>query len=125
MKKMIGVLTVLAFVGSVCYAQETVKSSSTSTAAKLSSVASDTKTVVGKVASVVVADPAKGIASGAITVVDAAGKTTNFTVSSVVKVLDNTYKAIALNQLRMGETVKVKGKKSAAGEEAQSITVLK
>ncbi|MCX5666899.1 MAG: hypothetical protein NTY34_01095 [Candidatus Omnitrophica bacterium] len=75
--------------------------------------------------SVTVADPANGIASGTVSVIDAAGKTTNYTVGSVAKVLDTALNAITLNQLKVGDKIKVKGKKTAAGEEAQSVTLLK
>ena len=124
MKKILGILVVLAFVGSICFAQEAAKTSPAPT--KPSSVASATKTIVGKVVSVMVADPAKGITNGAINIVDTTGKTTNFTVSSVAKVLDTTFNIISLNQLKTGDKVKIKGSKTTTGgEEAQSITLLK
>ncbi len=123
MKKMLGVLIVLAFVGSICFAQEAVKT--LPSPVKSSSAAAATKTIVGKVVSVTVADPAKGIANGTVSVVDAAEKTTNYTVGSVTKVLDTAFNAITLNQLKVGDKVKVKGKKTATGEEAQSVNLLK
>jgi len=123
MKKILGILIVLAFVGSTCFAQEAAKT--LPTPMKPSSVAAQTKTIVGKVVSVTVADPTKGITNGAISIVDEAGRTANYTVGSVAKVLDATFKAIPLNQLKAGDTVKVKGKKTATGEEAQSITLLR
>ena len=123
MKKMLGIFIVLTFVGSICFAQEAIKTSPT--LIKPSSAASETKTIVGKVVSVTVADPAKGIANGAVSIVDAAGKTTNYTVGSVAKVLNTAFNAITLNQLKVGDKVKMKSRKTAAGEEAQSITLLK
>ena len=122
MKKMFGILIALAFVGSICFAQEAAK---TWAPIKSSSVASAIKTIVGKVVSVTVADPAKGIVNGTVSIVDEAGKTANYTVGSAAKVLDATFNAIPLNQLKVGDKVKVKGKKTTAGEEAQSITLLK
>ena len=47
MKKILGILVVLAFVGSICFAQEAAKTSPAPT--KPFSVASATKTIVGKV----------------------------------------------------------------------------
>ncbi len=123
MKKMFGILVVLTFVGSTCFAQEAAKT--LPTPIKSSSVAAETKTIVGKVVSVTVADPAKGITNGTVSIVDAAGKTTNYTVGSVAKVLNTTFNAITLNQLKEGDKVKVKGKKTTTGEEAQSVTLLK
>jgi len=123
MKKVLGILIVLVFVGSICFAQETVKTLPVPT--KSSSVASVTKTIVGKVVSVTVADPAKGIANGIVSIVDVTGKTANYTVGSAAKVFDTALNTITLNQLKVGDKVKVKGKKTAAGEEAQSVTLLK
>jgi len=123
MKKMLGILIALAFVGSICFAQETAKT--LPAPIKASSAAVETKTIIGKVVSVTVADPAKGITNGTVSIVDATGQTANYTVSSATKVLDNAFNAITLNQLKTGEKIKVKGKKTATGEEAQSIAVLK
>ena len=123
MKKMLGIFIVLAFVSSICFAQEAAKT--LPAPIKSSSAAAETKTIVGKVVSVTVADPAKGITNGTVSIVDAAGKTANYTVGSMAKVLDTAFNAITLNQLKVGDKVKVKGKKTAAGEEAQSVTLLK
>jgi len=123
MKKILGILIVLAFVGSICFAQEAAKT--LPAPAKPSSAAAEIKTIVGKVVSVTVADPAKGITSGAISIIDETGKTANYTVGSVAKVLDTAFNAMPFNQLKVGDKVKVKGKKTASGEEAQSITLLK
>ncbi len=40
-------------------------------------------------------------------------------VDSVTKVLDNAFNTITLNHLKAGDKVKVKGKKTATGEEAK------
>ena len=55
MREMLGIIVVLAFVGSICFAQEAAKT--LPTPIKSSSVASAIKTIVGKVVSVTVADP--------------------------------------------------------------------
>ncbi len=123
MKKMLGILIMLAFVSSICFAQGTAKTLPAPT--KPSSAAAETKTIIGKVVSLTVADPSKGIADGTVSIADATGKTASYTVSSAAKVLDTAFNAITLNQLKVGDKVKVKGKKTAAGEEALSITLLK
>ncbi len=123
MKKILGILVVLAFVGSACFAQEAVKT--LPKPVKASSAAAETKTIVGKVVSVTVVDPLKGITNGAISVGDKAGKAVSYTVSPVAEVLDTAFRTITLNQLKVGDKVKVKAKKTATGEEAQSVTVLK
>jgi len=123
MKKMLGILIVSAFVSSICFAQGAAKTPPAP--AKSSSAAAETKIAVGKVVSLTVADPAKGIANGTIGIADATGKTANYTVSSAAKVLDTALNTITLNQLKAGDKIKVKGKKTASGEEAESITLLK
>jgi len=123
MKKILVILILLTFIGSTSFAQEAAKTSPTPM--KASSAAAETKTIIGKVVSVTVADPAKGITNGTVSIIDATGKTANYTVSSTAKVLDAAFNAISLNQLKAGNKVKIKGKKTAAGEEAQSVTLLK
>jgi hypothetical protein len=123
MNKIVGIIITLAFVGSTCFAQGSAKT--LPAPAKSPSAASATKTVVGKVVSITIADPAKGITKEAISIVDEAGKTVSYTVGSVAKVFDNARHAIPLKRLKAGDKVKVKGKKTSAGEEAQSITLLK
>ncbi len=76
---------------------------------------------VGKVVEVTVADPAKGIADGTVTVADEVGKTTKFTVKSTAKILAHTMDALTLNQLNIGDKVDVTEKDG----EAQTIKVVK
>ena len=123
MKKIFGIFIALAFVSTICFAQEAAKN--TPAPAKPSYVATETKIIVCKVVSVTVADPAKGVTNGSISVVDEAGKIINYTVSGAVKVFDNAFNAISLSQLKAGDKVKVAVKKTATREEAKTITVLK
>ena len=123
MKKLMIFLFATLLLSSMCFAQGTVKK--LPVPLKATSVLAENKTIVGTVVSVTVADPAKGIANGTISIVDATGKTASYTVGSVAKVFDATFNAITLNQLKAGDKVKVKGKKTATGKEAQSITLLK
>ncbi len=114
MKKIVIVLLALTVISSISFAQTTT--------VEKKSVAEGTKTVIGKVVSVTLADPAKGVVSEAITVADDAGKTTTFAVKSTVKILDSTLNAITLNQLKAGDKVEVKHSKT---NEAKSISVVK
>jgi len=114
MKKIAIILLALTLINSMSFAQ------TTTTAKK--SVAEQTKEVVGKVVSVTLADPAKGIASGAITVGDEMGKIYIFTIKSTVKIFDSALNAITLNQLNIGEKVKIEESKT---NEAKSINVIK
>ena len=69
------------------------------------------KVIIGKVVDITLAEPAKGIKAGAITVADEAGKTTTFTVKSTAKILTHTLKAITLNKLKIGDKVKISASK--------------
>lgn len=87
-------------------------------------IAQEEKTIVGKILSVTIADPAKGIASSAVSVVDETGKGFNFSVGKSTEIVDNTLSAITLDQLKLGEKVSVKSLTTAAGtEEAAKIKV--
>lgn len=87
-------------------------------------IAQEEKTVVGKILSVTIADPAKGIATGAVSIVDETGKGFNFSIGKSTEIVDNTLNAITLNQLKLGSKVSVKSAKTATGqEEAAEIKV--
>ncbi len=76
---------------------------------------------VGKVVNVTVAEPAKGIAEGSVTVVNEVGKTTKFTVKGTAKILAETMDVLTLNQLKIGDKIGVTEKDG----EAQTIKVVK
>ena len=113
MKKIVMVLLALAFVGSVSFAQggDAVKS-----------VTEKTKSVIGKVVNVTLAEPAKGINAGAITIADDVGKTTTYTVSSTAKILGTSLDVITLNQLKIGDKIKIK---TTETNEAKSVKIVK
>ena len=80
---------------------------------------------VGKVVTVTVANPAKGIRQGTIKIADEMGNPFSYTVNSTATIVDASLNAITLNQLKAGETVKVKTEKTKEGkEEAKSVTVM-
>ena len=113
MKKIAMVVLALAFVSSVAFADA---------GNMVKTAAEKTKAVVGKVVKVVVADPAKGINEGAITVADDMGKATTYTVNSTAKILGTSLDVITLNKLNIGDKIKIKT--TDAGE-AKSIKVVK
>ena len=106
MKKIIIVLLVVAFMSPAVFAQITDD---------------NVKAYVGKIVNVTVADPAKGITAGTITVLDETGKSTTFTVKSTAKILTHAVDVVTLNQLKVGEKVKINPSKD---NEAQSIKVV-
>jgi hypothetical protein len=80
---------------------------------------------VGKVVSVTVADPAKGVRSGTIKVADSMGNPVSYTVNSAATIVDASFNAITLNQLKEGSMIKVKAEKTKEGkEEAKAINVI-
>lgn len=113
MKKAVLVLMAVALVSSFAIAQEGAKDASKSD-----------ETVVGKILSVTVADPAKGIATSAVSIVDETGKGFNFSIGQGTEIVDKTLNAITLNQLKLGEKVSVKSSNTTAGtKEAAKIKV--
>lgn len=116
MKKVALVLIAIAFASGVAFAQDQAAAP-----AKTETPAQQAKAVVGKLVNVTVAEPAKGIANGTVTITDDTGKAVEFTVTQSTKVLDATLNAITLNQLKIGEKVKVKSKEGT--KEAAAIKV--
>ena len=106
MKKIVIVLLAVMFIGSAVFAQTTQEKKS---------VAEKTTVFVGKVVDVTVANPAKGLSAGAITVADETGTTTTFTVKSTAKILTHTLDVITLNKLKIGEKVKINASKENEG----------
>ena len=122
MKKLLLVAIALMLVSGVCFAQVTEK-----TPEPVKSMAKGVQAVgefVGKVVSVTVAEPTKGVTDNTVKVTDEMGNPISFTVSSAAKITDASLNAITLGQLKAGETVKVKATKTKEGkEEAKAITV--
>ena len=122
MKKFLLVAIALMLVSSVCFAQGETKMNE-----PVKSMVKGVQAVteyVGKVVSVTVAEPAKGITDNTVKVSDQMGNPISFTVSSAAKITDASLNVITLNQLKEGESVKIKAAKTAEGKtEAKSIAV--
>ena len=126
MKKVALVLIAIVFVAGMAFAQDSTApvnkmvNATTSTTAK---VAADTKTAVGTLANVTLAEPAKGIANSTITVTDNTGKAMMYTVTQSTKILGAALDVVTLKQLKIGEKIKIKTKEGS--EEATAIKVVK
>ncbi|MFH0840084.1 MAG: hypothetical protein V1883_03605 [Candidatus Omnitrophota bacterium] len=114
MKKIAIVLLILAFISSVPFAQAASEGKK--------SIAEKAQTVVGKIVSVTLINPAKGITEGAITIADETGKTATYIVKTTAKILSDTLNAITLNQLKKGDKIQIE--KSSANE-VKSVKVVK
>ena len=78
---------------------------------------------VGKVISVTLAQPAKGVTDGTVKVADKMGNPISYTVNSAAVITDASLNVITLNQLKKGETVKVQAVAAKNGDKkATSIT---
>jgi hypothetical protein len=122
MKKLLLVVIALMLASGVCFAQ-----GSKNTGEPVNSIAKGVQAVgeyVGKVVSVTVAEPAKGVTDSTVNVTDEMGNPISFTVSSAAKITDASLNAITLGQLKAGEKVKVEAVKTKGGkDEAKAITV--
>jgi len=114
MKKIVIVLLALVFISSATFAQMATP--------EKKSVGEKAKAVVGKIVNITVAEPAKGINAGAITIADAVGKTTTYTVNSTAKILGTSLDVITLNKLKIGDKIKITPTET---NEAKSIKVVK
>ena len=124
MKKLLLVVLALMLVSSVSFAQSANKEAS-SPVKEIAKGIENVGEFVGKVVSVTVADPAKGVRNGTVKVADSMGNPVSYTVSSAATIVDASFNAITLNQLKEGSMIKVKAEKTASGkEEAKSITVM-
>jgi len=109
MKKILIVLIALTFVTSLVFAQAAAKSTK------------ELKTFVGKVASLEYADPTKGLDANNMKVVGPDGNPVSFTVSAGVTVLDAATRVITLNQLKIGDSVRIEKVNKGGKEEVKSI----
>jgi len=124
MKKVLLVVLALMLVSSVAFAQGANKEAA-SPVKEIAKGIESTGEFVGKVVSVTVADPAKGLREGTIKVADQMGNPVSYTVNSAATIVDASFNAITLNQLKEGSMVKVKAEKTSEGkEEAKSINVM-
>ena len=124
MKKLFLVVLALMLVSSVSFAQGASKEAP-SPAKEIAKGVESLGDFVGKVVSVTVADPAKGVRNGTIKVADDMGNPVSYTVNSAATIVDASFNAITLNQLKEGSMVKVKAEKTKDGkEEAKAISVM-
>ncbi len=123
MKKLLLVALALVLVASFSFAQEAKKLPT-----PVKEVAKGVESLgefVGKVVSVTVAEPAKGITDGTVKVSDDMGNPVSFTVKSTATVVDASLNVITLNQLKEGEKVKIQATTTKEGaKEAKSINVM-
>lgn len=120
MKKLLLVLFALTFVASVCSA-EGGQCGSDPLKATAKGVESAGE-FVGKVVSVTLAEPTKGVTDSTVKISDEMGNPISFTVNSAAKITDASLNVITLNQLKAGEKVKVKAVET---KEAKAINVVK
>ena len=124
MKKLFLIALALMLVSSVSFAQGATKEAP-SPAKEIAKGIENVGEFVGKVVSVTVADPAKGVRNGTIKVADSMGNPVSFTVNSAATIVDASFNAITLNQLKEGSMIKVKSEKTKEGkEEASAINVM-
>lgn len=124
MKKLFLVVLALMLVSSVSAAQAATKDAP-SPAKEIAKGVDVVGEFVGKVVSVTVADPLKGVRQGTIKVADKIGNPFSYTVNSTATIVDASFNAITLNQLKEGSMIKIKAEKTAEGkEEAKAINVM-
>ena len=121
MKKIALVLIAIVFVAGIAFAQEQTPPAN-AMVNKTSAVAKDTKAAVGTLAKVTLAEPAKGIANTTITVTDETGKALEYTITQSTKILGASLDVLTLNQLKIGEKIKIKSKEGSS--EASAIKVV-
>jgi len=120
MKKILLTLLIVTFIGPLCFAQESAAPVKTA-----SEATTETKTLNGKVESVTLADPAKGIKSEIVVVDDNANKTTVL-VKSTTTIYDIDWKAISLDKIKKDDKIKLRYSATNEGfNEAASISLLK
>ena len=122
MKKAALVLIAIAFVSGAAFAQGDTTATPAKATPPANAIVNETKATIGKIANVTLAEPAKGIANGTVTVVDDTGKAADFTITQSTKILGTTLDAITLNQLKIGDKIKIKSKEGS--QEASAIKVV-
>ena len=76
---------------------------------------------MGKIASLEYADPTKGLDKNNMKVVGPDGNPVSFTVSAGVTILDAATRVITLNQLKIGDSVKIERVNKNGKQEVKSI----
>lgn len=120
MKKIFFALIAVAFIGSLCFAQQ-----STMPISQPASTPKETKTLTGKVDSVSIADPKQKIPSE-IVVVDDKGQKLSFRVRISTTIFDKDGNAITLNKIAKDSKVVIEYTVGQRGTiKAESIKVVK
>jgi hypothetical protein len=117
-KKMLIAVVAFVCIASLCYAAEGETAKATE---PIGAVVETGGVFIGEISSAI--EESMG-GKGDITVVDETGKTRIFPVDSTVKVIDNTFNALTLNQLKKGEKVSVEYTKEGGSDKAKSIQVM-
>ena len=118
MKQILFVALAVMLVSGICFAQ-TQQTPSTAPKAPVA------KSLMGKVDSVTLADPVKGI-KPQITLVDENGKKTTFLVKDTTTIYDADWKATTLDKISKDTKVKVRYSTTKEGVmEANSINLMK
>ena len=119
MKKILVAVIAVAFAASIVYAMEGDQSKANE---PVGAVVETTGVFVGKITSVV--EESVGANKGSLILADESGKTKIFPVDPTVKIVDDTFNALTLNQLKKGEKVSVEYSKGGT-DQAKSVTVQK
>jgi hypothetical protein len=122
MKRIALALVAIAFVAGVAFAESRVPPAN-KMVNETKRVASDTKSAVCTLTKVTLAEPAKGIADSTIVVTDDTGKAMKYTVTQSTKILGSALDVVTLNQLKIGDKIKINEKESP--KEAAAIKVVK
>jgi hypothetical protein len=120
--------------GSLCFAQEaekpanpsiTVRAASRATKATVSK-ATEAKTLVGKIAAVTLADPAKGIKPEIVVKVKSNKKAITLLITSTTSIYDVGWNAVTLENLKVDSKARVKYSTTKEGTyEALAINLIK
>jgi len=120
MKKSIFLVAIISFVSSVCFAQQPPVAAQRVTQPQV-----HTKTVVGKIETITLADSTKGT-NAELAIVDENGNKMNLVVTSTTIIRDSATAVISLDKLAKEEKVQVKYHITTVGtNEATSIMLLK
>jgi len=117
-KKILLVSLALISVTSICFAAEGNQPKATE---PVGAVVETSGVVVGKITSVIEESLGGGKTKGSLVMAEDNGKTRIIPLDPTVKILDNTFHALTLNQLKKGDKVEVE---SAAGK-VKSVKVVK
>jgi len=127
MNKMIAVFLVMVFAGAgvSCFAQQNAPVSQPAPAVQAAAKPVDVKTVIGKIQSVSIADPAKGTKSEII-LSDETGVKTAVLVKETTTIYDVDWKPLGFGKLAKDEKAKVKYLTTKEGiNEASSVSIVK